>query len=805
MSVVGIDLGTTNTVVAAVRAGRVHVLADERGHRLLPSVVSFHPNGDVLVGHAAKARRAVDARNTIASVKRLIGRAWNSPELEKARQRFAFEMREGPGQGPLVVARGKEYTLPEISAFILKRARQIAEHALGETVERAVITVPAHFNELQRAATKVAGRVAGLEVLRILNEPTAAALAYGMGKTGSERVAVYDFGGGTFDATLLDLNGNVFEVLATAGDPFLGGDDVDDAIADRMAEAFLLRHRFDPRSDPQVFERLRQAAEQVKIELSKQEETTVQLREVAFGIGGAHLDLTFGLTRAELETMAEPFVERTFKVTQDALSLARLSPTSFDRTILVGGSTRIPLVRRRVEGFFGAAPMDRMNPDEVVAIGAAIQAAALTDAARRRSIPPPPGTSIPSATPPSIPPGASPDSSLPGTLSSLASLEAEDAPDDATRRLSVPKLVARARLSDLSEEDDAETQAMRRSSLPPPTSVPRVVPREVTPPRQPVPRTTQYGLGTPVPAPPPPAPPFASTSSSAPPPEARRSPRPSAPSFPGLAPEPPPARASSPSSPPGVLTTTQRMSSLPPPVGGPPAPPPPPMFPPRGAQYARPRPAILDPDETQDAPIAVPLRPSSAPLPAPTPDESAAWATPSPELVLYAGSSPAPMTAPIPRAASPLAATLSAGPAPVLVDVTPRALVVETVGGFCDTVIPRNAKIPCERTRAFATAHDRQTTVRVRVAQGEEARFEGNTYLGEVELSGLREAARGEVSVAVTFELDADGTLRVRASDPATGREAAAMLQLVGAARESQIIQMTKRVADQVFGPHHGA
>lgn len=234
------------------------------------------------------------------------------------------------------------------------------------------------------------------------------------------------------------------------------------------------------------------------------------------------------------------------------------------------------------------------------------------------------------------------------------------------------------------------------------------------------------------------------------------------------------------------------------------------MFPPRGAQYARPRPAILDPDETQDAPIAVPLRPSSAPPP--TPDESAAWATPSPELVLYAGShagphaGPAPgfTPGPLPRAASPLAATLGAGPAPVLVDVTPRALVVETVGGFCDTVIPRNAKIPCERTRAFATAHDRQTTVRVRVAQGEEARFEGNTYLGEVELSGLREAARGEVSVAVTFELDADGTLRVRASDPATGREAAAMLQLVGAARESQIIQMTKRVADQVFGPHHG-
>src|SRR5580700_8463277 len=176
MSVVGIDLGTTNTVVACVGNGRVHVLGDEQGRRLTPSVVSFHPNGDILVGHAAKARRGVDAKNTIASVKRLLGRTWNSPELDKARARFAFEMREGPGHGPLVVSRGKEYTLPEIGAFVLRRARELAETALGERVDRAVITVPAHFNELQRAATKVAGRVAGLEVLRILNEPTAAAL-----------------------------------------------------------------------------------------------------------------------------------------------------------------------------------------------------------------------------------------------------------------------------------------------------------------------------------------------------------------------------------------------------------------------------------------------------------------------------------------------------------------------------------------------------------------------------------------------------------------------------------------------------
>ncbi|HEX4447620.1 MAG TPA: Hsp70 family protein, partial [Polyangiaceae bacterium] len=370
MAVVGIDLGTTNTVTACVRNGRVHVLADEQGRRLLPSVVSFHPSGEVLVGHRAKERRIVDAKNTVASVKRLIGRAWKSEELDRARQRFAFDLKEGPGHGPLVLARGQEYTLPEISAFVLTRARHIAERSLGERVERAVITVPANFNELQRAATKVAGKVAGLEVLRIINEPTAAALAYGLGRTAKERIAVYDFGGGTFDCTLLDLSGNVFEVLATAGDTFLGGDDLDVAIAERMAEVCLQTHRYDPRTDAQAFERLRSAAETLKMELSAVERSQVKLREMGFGPGGKPLDLDFTMTRDELEMLATPLVERTFAVCQEALAVAKLPVGSFDKVILVGGSTRVPLVRRRVEQFFGSAPLDRLNPDEVVAIGA---------------------------------------------------------------------------------------------------------------------------------------------------------------------------------------------------------------------------------------------------------------------------------------------------------------------------------------------------------------------------------------------------------------------------------------------------
>jgi molecular chaperone DnaK len=571
MAVVGIDLGTTNTVVACVRGGRVHVLADEQGRTLLPSVVSFPPGGGVLVGHAAKERRVIDAKNTITSVKRLIGRAWDSAEITGARKRFAFELKEGLGHGPLIVVRGQEHTLSEISAFVVERAKGIAERALGEAVDRAVITVPAHFNELQRAATKVAGRVAGLDVLRIINEPTSAALAYGLGRVAHERLAVYDFGGGTFDCTLLQLAGNVFEVLASAGDSFLGGDDIDIAIADRMAEAFLRAHRYDSRSDAQAFERLSVAGEKVKIELSSGEQAHVNLREVAFGVGGAHLDLSFGMTRVELEKLAAPLIERTFAVCQEALAIAQLPVSAFDKVILVGGSTRIPLVRRRVERFFGSPPLDRVNPDEVVAIGAAVQAAALTERRARRDIPPAP---VPGARNPH-----------------------------------------------------------------PPSRVPAgVVEEDVT----------------------------VSTDMTA------------------------------------LLAEREKQT------------------------FPREPPALAD-------------------LP------------------------------------------------PVLVDVTPRALVVETVGGWCDVVVQRNAKIPCERTRAFATSSDGQTLVRVRVAQGEEGTFRQNTYLGEVELSGLRPAPRGQVTIQVRFEIDESGTLQVFATDLSTGREAYAMLQLVGIAGADSVAEMRAR------------
>ncbi|MGO9832675.1 MAG: Hsp70 family protein [Polyangiaceae bacterium] len=685
MAVVGIDLGTTNTVVACVRAGRVQVLGDDHGRRLLPSVVSFHPNGDVLVGHSAKERRVVDAKNTIASVKRLLGRAWASDEITRARQRFAFELKEGPGQGPLVVARGQEYTLPEISAFVLKRARSIAEASLGETVDRAVITVPANFNELQRAATKVAGRVAGLDVLRIINEPTAAALAYGLGRTVKERIAIYDFGGGTFDCTLLDLSGNVFEVLATAGDTFLGGDDLDLAIAERMSEAFLHAHRYDSRSDPQAFERLRVAGELAKIDLSSSERAHTKLREVAFGIGGAHLDLDFGMTRDELEMLAMPLVERTFAVCQEALSIARLPVSAFDKVILVGGSTRIPLVRRRVEQFFGAPPLDRVNPDEVVAIGAAIQAAALTEVERRRSIPPPPVPGGARKSYPSVP----------------EPLEQED---EVTVTAHVSELLRGARSSTPSSPDVPRTT--QKMGFPRVGSTTARMPSASSLPRHPANvGSTTRPLGAPLP---PAAPDPASTI-------------------------PTPIAFED------ILRST-----------------PPPPQPPRD-MYA---PAIAPPTKS------VPSAPASV--------------EPHLPLVMPNRSEPPPVPSGLP---------------PVLVDVTPRALAVETVGGWCDVVVQRNAKIPCERTRAFATSSDMQTLVRVRVAQGEDAVFANNTYLGQVELVGLRPAPRGEVTIQVRFEIDESGTLKVFAIDVTTGREAHAVLQLVGIAGAQGIEAMQARQA----------
>ena len=616
--VLGIDLGTTNSVVAVATGPDPRVLPASDGLELTPSIVSFHPSGKVLVGKKAKDRRLIDAANTIYSVKRLIGRPFESPEVRMARERFAFEMSEGPNGGVLVTARGEKHTLPEISAFVLRAVRARAEETLGIPCSRAIITVPANFNELQRSATKAAGKVAGLEVLRILNEPTAAAVAYGCETKSRERIAVFDLGGGTFDITLLELSGNVYEVLATAGDTFLGGDDVDVAITEKMAEVFLEQNRYDPRQDPNAFERLRAAAEWAKIALSSQEKIELKVEELAYGQGGQPLHLDFAMTHSELDKLARPIIAKSFSVCGEAMKTASLTPTQLDRIIMVGGQTRMPLVRDMVRQYFGKEPMTDLNPDTVVACGAAVQGRALGE---RRAL---------------------------GRM--------------ALKKVLVPRPGAAI-------EEMAATGANRPRSL-------------------------------------------------------------------GAPPPPPPMNGSKAPGPPHGL----------------------PELP------------------------ALPAEESNAGLP----------------------KAPLPAFDPL-RSLDPIAdfdtgefGAVGGAGGPLLLDVTPLTLGVQTVGGYCEAVIPRNAPIPAEQSKIFTTAKDNQRSVRVLICQGESRRLEENQGLGQIELKGLPVGARGKVQIDVTFMLDADGTLGVHARDLATGMEQSISISLVGGIEDSEIEQMRNKQQGRV-------
>ena len=855
MAVVGIDLGTTNTVVGVVQNGQARALRDASGEHLIPSVVSFHENGTVLVGRPAKERRVVDAANTVYSIKRLIGRSWHSEEVGRARTRFPFDMREGPGQAALVVARNETFTLPEISAFVLRHAKALAEQALGEAVERAVITVPANFNDLQRAATKVAGRVAGLEVLRILNEPTAAALAYGYGKGKGERVVIYDFGGGTFDVTLLDLSGNVFEVLATAGNTFLGGDDIDLAVAERMADACAEMHRIDARQNAQIFERLRYYAEKLKVLLSTQLEATVTVPDVSLD-PGAPLPLEFNLTRAELERLAAPMVERSFEVCADALGIARLAPNQFDQVVLVGGSTRLPMVRSRVAQYFGRPPLDRISPDEVVAIGAAIQATALTYAERRKSVipkPPMPAarslegsvaqalppaahparrrSARPSQRPSGAPPGprsqldfdpgqlrslprqgvvvASPRTSRPpplpakkpgstrpapfgsdraaparkgGTLGGIGSQPRNEAPrppldtvtdalkeppdSETTQVKAAPAGVFFKATGERLVTDDEPTRAgtdygeieRALASEIPPDAAPDTdleLPEidfddedEVTTHDHRFGRSAEDGAGRAEPS-------VASRASTSP----------------GIGAKPAPAEEA----PPRAEKTVPR---------------------PPDPSDLLPLDDLLPPLEAAPLPRRGPRRSATQIFGTPALPEALPEAKPEalPDVDPFLHPEPFPFAPKAPEAHALSRPPMeSRAPLPLLVDVTPLSLCVETVGGFRDVIVERNTPVPCEQSHVFVTAQDQQESVRVRVGQGESGRFAENTVLGELELLGLRPAPRGEVRVVVTFALDTSGMLDVRAVDDETGKVASAQVRLVGVPDAGEVGRMTER------------
>ncbi|GAB4412676.1 MAG: molecular chaperone DnaK [Thermodesulfovibrionales bacterium] len=373
---IGIDLGTTNSVVAVVQAGEPVVIPNQEGTRTTPSVVAFTEKGERLVGQIAKRQSITNPENTIFSIKRLMGRKYNSPEVEHARKRLPYKIVEAPNGDAHVEIRGKRYSPPEISAMILQKLKQAAEDYLGEPVTEAVITVPAYFDDSQRQATKDAGKIAGLDVLRIINEPTAASLAYGMEKKKEEKISVYDLGGGTFDISVLEIGEGVIEVKSTNGDTYLGGDDFDLRIIDWMVEEFKKDQGIDLKKDRMALQRLKEAAERAKIELSTAMETEINLPFItADATGPKHLLMK--LSRAKLEQLTGDLIEKTIGPCKLALSDANLSPNDIDEVILVGGQTRMPRVQQTVQSFFGKEPNRTVNPDEVVAVGAAIQAAVL--------------------------------------------------------------------------------------------------------------------------------------------------------------------------------------------------------------------------------------------------------------------------------------------------------------------------------------------------------------------------------------------------------------------------------------------
>lgn len=761
---IGIDLGTTHTVVAAVRDGRATALADESGNRLLPSVVSFHADGTALVGPEAKKRRVIDPENTVYSIKRLIGRSYRSEEVKRARERFPFELREGPGQAALISARGETYTLPEISAFVLKEARALAERALGESVQKAVVTVPANFNDLQRAATKVAGRVAGLEVLRILNEPTAAALAYGFGKASQERIAVYDFGGGTFDVTYLDHSGNLFEVLATAGDTFLGGEDVDAVVVAHLAEEIRAAQNVDPMSHPSGQATLREAAEALKIKLTAEPTASVEVKDVMGGSTATPLPFTCALTRAKFEELTGPLVTETLEVCKQALDAARLRPEDFDQVILVGGSTRMPIVRRKVDEFFGGTVLDRVNPEEVVALGAAIQAAALSGADRRAvSIPTPPkpaaATPAPTAGKPAPPrrrgvdtsptSGEAPRSSgAPSTTSSSSRKPFSTGVGLGPKREEPSTDGGVAPPRKVSTDPGLDAGGVATSQRPSQGAATVASAGLAGDARRAIDQATKGGPDLPSPVPHADLPGTHDSAAAALPlvhPSEQNLPAPGSPESSGL-----PARTASDSGPGGHgaerPSLRDRYGDLPVSMAG-------------------------DLSPRKDLPDTV-----GAPLPA-------------------RASNPGGATMAVPTVSSALRPPAHPGEtsmrpgtqAPLLVDVTPLSLHVETVAGYCDTIVARNTPVPCSETRRFVTGLDGQTVVHVRVSQGESSRFSENTLLGAIELSGLPPAPRGKVAIEITFSLDTNGVLNVVAKDVQSGKDAQAALRLVGTAPAAQL------------------
>ncbi len=649
--VVGIDLGTSNSVISVVLEGEPLVIPDAAGNRIQPSVIYFHEDGTTDVGNVAVSYLLKDPSHTVYSAKRLIGRPFDSPELRVLIGSFPFKIVASGDGAPRINMYGAMHPPEGISARVLVHLKELAENYLGMPVRKAVITVPANFDEGQRRATKRAGELAGLEVMRLVNEPTAAALAYGYGQNRRERVAIYDFGGGTFDITILELRGNVFQVLSTAGNSYLGGDDFDHRLVTSMLNAFERQYGYDLTGEDAIKQRLKAVAQDIKHKLSDQEVVTARVSEMVPGTL-TELELEFSLTREAFNKRTHDIVETSLQTCEEALSLAGLQRAEIDHLVLVGGTTRIPLVNSRVQEFFNRQAVMNINPDEVVAVGAAIFGQSMVE---ETAAPPPPRR-------PGLPP--------------IPSQQNEDFDDDAW-------------MDDLDEAELTEIRPGDEGYEAEPTGAFR-----------PGPSKAPSGLPSGIPT----------------------APR-------------PPAR--------DHFDEPTNHGFVPPRA---PAPPPQPSWPqaPPQQQYQPPQPQHQ------------------------------------PQQPAYA---PPPSTAPPQQAYQAPAGGFSGG-APLLIDVTPHALGVATVGGVMDIIIERNGSLPLARTRMFSTARDDQTRVVLPIFSGNSRRIEDNRQLGVLELTEIPPGPREEVQIEVTFEVDTNGMLNVRATDMRTGLNQVARISILGEAED---------------------
>jgi molecular chaperone DnaK len=736
-----------------------------------------------VVGAAAKQRKVIDPQNTIYSIKRLIGRSYRSPEVQTAKTRSPFQIKEGANQAPMIVTRGGEFAVPEVSAIVLDHMRNIAAARLATPVNRAVVTVPASFNDAQRSATATAGAIAGLTVVRVLNEPTAAALAYGHTRNLRETIAVYDFGGGTFDITILRLNDQVYEVIGTSGDTFLGGDDLDERLVDKMVAKFLAENRIDLRTNEVSMMRLRAVAEQTKIELSRRSRAVVRIDEIAYGAKGVPLDLQIEITRDEFVSHVADIIDRTFPVCQEALSIAGIGIDSIADIILVGGTTKIPYVRDQVSKFFAKAPRADVNPEDAVAIGAALQATSLERIlARPRSI----SRSVPIV---KLEPAELEDSStssftdvdapMPQLEESVTYVPADIPPPPGARQ----RITTGSRPAEKPDTSYSVTRTGNRDRFEDRKSSGGMAPLddERTQPPQAVPLGRMQRAGTNADPPGPPGPPPIPKSTTARGPAARAQ---SSVLQTQAVPLPlrPPAPPTSPSSTqPGMgseSTTQPRMN--------------------QGDWTGE---LTTNPASTQPLHPGLqqmpqrPVAPASAPTMVVAPDLDIAAASTAKGLIpaTTARGFQAPQSFPI-TSPGELAAIAPERAPPVLLEVTPRSLGIGTVAGFCEELIRRNSRVPTEIKKLFTTSRDRQDIVRIVVCQGESRRLDNNTVIGDLVLQNLPPRPRGETEIEVTFMLDASGILQVSARDAQTGKEQRASLDLVGDVAQQDVAASRDRI-----------